>query len=188
MLVHPIATVPIYLMRAALTEITKIHWSDSQQDLVRKNSKIFSSSSSLALRIHDAPEGTWTVEQYGEFVKCRDTALRAQFPCMNLLVLWIIKILHGKHLGRIQLVRLEGKGDVQLHIDPGTYFQVHRRYHVPLITNDKTIFFSTHEEARMEVGVLCELNNRELHGVRNESDNPRVHLIVDLQTEDYSWK
>jgi hypothetical protein len=43
-------------------------------------------------------------------------------------------------------------------------------------------------EARMPGGILCRLNNRDLHGVRNESSNYRVHLIVDIQTKEHPWK
>lgn len=188
MLVEQIKIVPPYLMRAALAELGHVDWTKAPQDLTRRKSSVFETSTSLALRIHDAPEGNWTVPEYGEFVECRDTALRSRFPSIGLLVNWMYKTVVGLHLGRIQIVRLEGGGDVNLHIDPGTYFQVHDRYHVPLITDEGTVFFSPTEEARMPVGILHRLNNRDLHGVRNESLAPRVHLIVDIQTKEHPWK
>jgi hypothetical protein len=188
MLVERIKQVPEYLMRAALADVRRIDWKNPPQDSTRKKSAVFSTSTSIPLRIHDVPDGEFTVLEYGEFVECRDTGLRKLYPSLNLLVNWMYKTVNGLHLGRIQLVRLEGGGDVGLHIDPGTYFEVHDRMHVPLITDEGTVFFSPDEEARMPVGVLCRLNNRGLHGVRNESIAPRVHLIVDIQTKDHPWK
>lgn len=188
MLVERIKQVPEYLMKAALSEISKTDWAHPPQDSTRKKSDVFATSTSLPLRIHDTPPGEFTVLEYGEMVECRDTPLRWRYPCLNLLVNWMYKSVKGMHLGRVQLVRLEGGGDVGLHIDPGTYFQVHERYHVPLITDEGTVFFSPDEEARMPVGTLCRLNNRDLHGVRNESPAPRVHIIVDIQTKEHPWK
>ncbi len=188
-LVEQLKPVPVYLMRAALADVARVDWANPPQDTNRKKSAVFSTSTSIPLRIHDAPPGEFTVLEYGEMVECRDTALRAQFPSLNMLANWMYKTVGGKHMGRIQLVRLEGGGDVPLHIDPGTYFQVHDRCHVPLITDEGTVFFNhLGEEARMPVGVLCRLNNRDLHGVRNESSAFRVHLIVDIQTKDHPWK
>lgn len=186
MLLERITNVPLPYFNAAVIEAKRARW--DQEDQVRKMSSVFNTSTSIALRIHDAPLGHHTVFEYGEFVDCRDTPLRAQYPAMNLLVNWMYKTVKGMHLGRIQLVKLFGQGKVPLHIDPGTYFDVHDRFHVPLITDEKTVFMSDVEEGVMPLGVLCRLNNRGLHGVRNESTNDRVHLIVDIQTKDHPWK
>jgi hypothetical protein len=186
MLIETIGPVPEYLLRAALAEVNRLDWSSVPQDTNRKLSEVFATSTSVPMRVHDAPPGTWSVEEYGEMVECVDTPLRARFPSLNLLVGWMYRKVKGEHLGRIQLVRLEAGGDVPLHIDPGTYFQVHGRYHVPLITDEGTVFFSPTEEGRMPQGILHRLNNRDLHGVRNESSAPRVHLIVDIQAKEPS--
>lgn len=188
-LVQHLKTTPQYLMSAALSAVTRINWAAVPQDRTRKNSAVFATSTSIPLRIHDAPAGQFTVQEYGEFVECRDTPLRQLYPTLNPLTNWVYKTVQGIHLGRIQLVRLESNGDVGLHIDPGTYFAVHNRYHVPLITDEGTVFFDDlGTEARMPLGMLCELNNRDLHGVRNESAEYRVHLIVDIQTKEHPWK
>ena len=71
-------------------------------------------------------------------------------------------------------------GDVIIpHID-GTFSLLHcHRIHVPIITNDKVAFTVGGERKNMKVGELWEINNATVHGVENNGEVPRIHLIID---------
>jgi len=188
-LVERLATVDGYFMNRALSELRTIDWATIGQDEVRRRSGVFGTSTAIPLRVHDTNRTDLTVLEYGEIVECRNTQNFNTLPALAILAGWAYQKVKGLHMGRIQCVRLEAGGDVGLHIDPGTYFQVHDRLHIPLITDEGTIFFDDlGNEARMPHGGLYRLNNRDLHGVRNESTNPRVHLIIDIQTKEHPWK
>lgn len=183
-LVSRIATVPSPYLYAAKTEAASADFERlaSQRSVINP---VFSTSRSISLRTHAAPAGL-THEDYSNVNECIDTPLRKRFPAMDLLVKWMLRTLGGSHLGRIQLVALLPGGEVAPHIDKGTYFDLHGRYHVPLITNDQVLFNDgAAERAHMAVGGLYRLANLRTHGVRNESDQRRVHLIVDIQVGEH---
>ena len=53
------------------------------------------------------------------------------------------------------------------------------RIHLPLITNDEVIFDVGESSMKMAEGELWEINNRREHAVANNSDNDRIHIILD---------
>ena len=53
------------------------------------------------------------------------------------------------------------------------------RIHIPIVTNEKSIFFVNGEEKNMRGGEIWEIDNEAVHMVENRSDADRIHLIVD---------
>ena len=76
-----------------------------------------------------------------------------------------------------------------LRLMPGEAIAEHRdmnfslahahRVHVPIITNDRVAFTVGGETLNIPEGEIYEINNRRPHSVRNEGDEPRVHLVLD---------
>ena len=76
-----------------------------------------------------------------------------------------------------------------LRLMPGEAIAEHRdmnfslahahRVHVPIITNDRVAFTVAGETLNIPEGEIYEINNRRPHSVRNEGDEPRVHLVLD---------
>ena len=76
-----------------------------------------------------------------------------------------------------------------LRLMPGEAIAEHRdmnfslahahRVHVPIITNDRVAFTVGGETLNLPEGEIYEINNRRPHSVRNEGDEPRVHLVLD---------
>ena len=66
-----------------------------------------------------------------------------------------------------------------VNIDGGTSLEKCRRTHIPIITNEKNVFKVGPEIKHLKVGEIWEIDNTMQHAVRNNSDEPRVHLIID---------
>jgi hypothetical protein len=83
------------------------------------------------------------------------------------------------------ITRLEAKSNVEAHIDPYEYFETYSRFHIPIITNKNVVFNGDTDtpNEHMPVQTLCRLNNRKLHGVSNNGDDFRVHIVIDIEIE-----
>lgn len=102
----------------------------------------------------------------------------------------IVSGLENKVVGkaaRILLIKLEAGKNVTEHVDSGDYLSTVRRYHIPLITNDKVFYTVNSETINMKKGECWEINNLKPHSVLNDSNEDRVHLLIDILPE-YSIK
>jgi hypothetical protein len=62
-----------------------------------------------------------------------------------------------------------------------------RRYHIPLITNDLSMFTNGDTVLHMGVGECWEINKSNLHSVTNPGEEDRIHLIVDMIPVENLW-
>jgi Rps23 Pro-64 3,4-dihydroxylase Tpa1-like proline 4-hydroxylase len=102
------------------------------------------------------------------------------------LVMPIIKELQERICGkaaRVLLIKLEGNKNVTEHTDSGDYLNTVRRFHIPIITNDKVYYTVNGEKIHMKAGECWEINNRKPHSVDNDSDEERIHLLIDIMPE-----
>jgi Aspartyl/Asparaginyl beta-hydroxylase len=83
-----------------------------------------------------------------------------------------------------------------LRLGPGARIREHRDYklgiedgvarvHVPVVTNEKIRFFLNGELVPMKEGEAWYLNFNLRHSVENNSDLPRVHLVIDLKVNEW---
>lgn len=83
---------------------------------------------------------------------------------------------------RIEIVKMSSNSSVPLHIDYGVSLEMHDRTHIPLQTSEGCVFTVGGESKHLKVGEIWEINNaREEHGVVNNSDVDRIHMIVDYK-------
>jgi len=91
--------------------------------------------------------------------------------------------------GRMRIMRLWPGMVINLHYDTGpevgcvAFKQV--RLHVPIVTNDRVTFFVGGEKIKMVPGHLYYVNFSKRHYVRNDGDEPRTHLVMDLKVNDW---
>lgn len=99
------------------------------------------------------------------------------------LIMPIIKdmesVYKGK-FGRILLIKLPHDADITPHFDDDPYFDITRRFHLPIVTNDLVDFYVNDEVVNMKEGQCWEINNRKTHKVVNRGINDRVHLLFDI--------
>tara|TARA_R110000822_G_C15046185_1_gene465885 strand:- start:40 stop:567 length:528 start_codon:yes stop_codon:yes gene_type:complete len=81
---------------------------------------------------------------------------------------------------RAILVKLKNKSLIDPHIDSKHILSICNRMHIPIITNEK-VFFQVGDEIKIfKEGEIWEINNTgKIHSVVNNSNEDRVHLIID---------
>jgi hypothetical protein len=78
------------------------------------------------------------------------------------------------------LARLHPHGDIGMHPDSGAFLETCHRVHIPLQTNPKVAYCIEDQEYYWQRGKAYEFDNTRLHGVKNRSDEIRIHLVVNL--------
>lgn len=188
--IRVLSKVPDQLFINAQTEALKIDWNNLPIPDRRSESSVFKTSITNHLRIHKVTKDTpHTIEALSAIVDCVDTSARQLYPEVNELVNWIYTHVDGTKLGRIMLVKLMPGGVIGEHIDPGQYFLEHYRFHVPIITDPAVIFFNADKNNPMHMpeGYLSQLDNRRLHSAENRSNVERIHLIVDIDSDNETY-
>jgi hypothetical protein len=173
-----VGELPALIMLKAVREVEAVDWGEVDSS-ERKSISYFSHCDSLALRIPDA-EGV-PFDQLPTVLTARDTQVREKFKALNAIITWLYYKVKGKELGRVSLIRLLAGKVINQHIDFGAYYQHYQRFHVPLITNPQVLFTGEHESLHLPVGHVYRLDNLQMHGVRNDSEQDRVHLVVDIR-------
>ena len=80
---------------------------------------------------------------------------------------------------RIILTRLAPGADIRGHRDAGSSILRSHRNHLAITTNPLVEFEVGGETRHFAAGEIWEINNRQYHAVRNLSEEPRIHLIID---------
>lgn len=91
---------------------------------------------------------------------------------------------------RVMLARMAPGGVIHMHVDANPAAKWPHKIHVPLLTNEKVTFFVGGAGHHFAAGEAVEVNNLGPHGVRNEGDTDRIHLIFeyfDLDQPDPEW-
>ena len=87
---------------------------------------------------------------------------------------------------RVRLMRLESGGKIGLHCDPGYGLaKKNSRLHIPIATNKDVMFELNQRVYQLEPGTLWYLNTTKAHQVHNNSPHDRVHLVIDVQSNDW---
>ncbi len=80
---------------------------------------------------------------------------------------------------RILFAKLDPKSQILPHVDSGYSLINCRRVHVPIITRPEVAFSVGGENRHLAEGEVWEINNGSVHAVCNDSEQARVHLIID---------
>lgn len=133
----------------------------------------------------------WKEEHKDEEFYLQDTFLRQEFPEVEEL----LSFLGDAELHRIRFMRLTpGGGELTRHtdqVDPDSGLNINNlsRLHFPIRTNSKVKFgvwepTGNKKEVNMKVGECWVLDTRKPHTVINEGDEDRIHLVVDVKTNE----
>ncbi|QIK81140.1 aspartyl/asparaginyl beta-hydroxylase domain-containing protein [Lysobacter sp. HDW10] len=91
---------------------------------------------------------------------------------------------------RVMLARMKPGGVIQTHIDANPAAKWPHKIHVPLQTSPGAVFFVGETGHHLPLDRAVEVNNLGPHGVRNDADIDRIHLIFeyfDLDQPDPAW-
>lgn len=91
--------------------------------------------------------------------------------------------------GRIRIMKLMPGTEIRTHRDTWTevsdYAFGQVRLHIPIVTNDKVIFTVAGTNYHLAAGRLHYVNFTKKHYVRNDGDEPRTHLVLDIKVNDW---
>jgi hypothetical protein len=115
---------------------------------------------------------------------CQVEPVGLLFPEVYNLVRQLMYKVCGVELGRVMLVALKPGGKVTQHVDEGKYPQYYNRYHIPLITDETSLFTVGDVTGNLQRGTCYWLNTSlyEHSAVNHSETNTRVHLIVDIKS------
>ena len=80
---------------------------------------------------------------------------------------------------RILFAKLNPRSQIRPHVDSGYSLINCNRVHIPIMTHPGVSFSVGGETLHMAEGQVWEINNAHVHAVRNDSDQARIHLIID---------
>lgn len=109
----------------------------------------------------------------------------------ELELLGIYKLLESYADGIVvnaEIISMNPKSRIRMHKDRGNSLYVVRRFHIPIKTNQQVFFTVDGKKYNLAEGNAYELNNAKYHSVRNDSDEIRIHLIVDVMPSEYYEK
>lgn len=97
--------------------------------------------------------------------------------------LTIMSMVKGSILGRVMITRLGPGRSIAPHIDEGDYAAFFTRYHLILQGTPGCLFRAADETLHMTKGQLWWFDTHVEHEVRNNSDEDRISLIVDVRID-----
>jgi len=133
----------------------------------------------------------WKEEHKNEHFELQDTYLREVFPEVNQL----IGRFGLQEVHRIRFMSLTpGGGELSRHtdqVDPDSGGSIGKlaRLHFPIVTNDKVEFNvwepnGNKKSVNMKVGECWFLDTRKPHMVVNNGNEKRIHLVIDVVTNE----
>jgi hypothetical protein len=114
-----------------------------------------------------------------------DLPLRAKYPSIEPILSKVQNLGYGYSFGKIVIANLKPWGEILPHYDRGDYYKYHNRIHVPLITNENVVFNVGTEKFKMKSGKVYLFQNLVHHSVKNQSENNRVHIVIDVLDQRY---
>jgi hypothetical protein len=132
----------------------------------------------------------WKEEHRDEELFLQDTVLRKNFPEVESL----LKLFGDTNVHRIRFMRLSpGGGELTRHtdqVDPDSGGSLGKlaRIHIPIETNPNVEFMvwepnGNKKVVNMRIGECWFLDTRKPHMVINNGDKERIHLVIDVETD-----
>lgn len=193
-LVHVISAVPEDLLQVAIRETQTINWKQVQPERYAQlnfdkvhnrslNTQLLSQTAVLFLRTHklSLSADSTKLHEFQDNLESQNTEWQQQLPAATNLMHWAQQQMNAKAIGNSFLSCMFPGGLIDLHTDPGKYFETYSRFHIPLVTNNRVVFSRANgQQEHMPVGQMYRLNNLAWHKVENQGTEQRIHLVVDL--------
>lgn len=93
----------------------------------------------------------------------------------------------GEVVGRTRLMKLDAGCEVPLHSDINYHWYKRVRVHIPITTTDTVIFQCANKRIHMAAGDCWIFDSWEFHKVENNSNQSRVHLVIDFSGSSRFW-
>jgi len=107
----------------------------------------------------------------------------ADIPAAWSLVRKVMRDVGGKQLGGVLITRIPPGGEVAPHIDTGWHAGHYEKFAIQIAGNQQQAFCFEDAELRPMPGDLYTFDNSHLHWVTNDSDEPRITLIICIRRD-----
>ncbi len=98
------------------------------------------------------------------------------------IVMALMARVGGERLGRVMINKLAPGGCIYPHCDTPSHAAYYARFHVALKSQPGIVFRAGDEKVYMAPGEVWWFDNSKEHEVINNSDDDRIHMIVDIRT------
>jgi len=78
------------------------------------------------------------------------------------------------------LAKLLPRKKIDMHFDSSPFLEECHRIHIPLKTNSQIYYIIENSRYNWEKNKIYEFDNTRMHGVENDSDEDRIHLLFNL--------
>lgn len=120
----------------------------------------------------------------GDDLEAISTPLMGRLPRVTDTVLDVMRLLNATRLGRVLVTRLAPGNKILPHADVlGKYAEYYTRYHLVLQGLSGSTFSCGDETVQMKTGELWWFDAHAEHSVSNNSQDDRVHLLMDIRID-----
>lgn len=105
-----------------------------------------------------------------------------RLPEARNLILWLMTRVSGEQLGRCLVTKLKPGSRIHPHTDMGAPADYYERYHIVLSGHKGSVFRAGDEQVTMLTGEVWWFDNQQEHEVRNNSEDDRIHMIIDIRS------
>lgn len=105
----------------------------------------------------------------------------AMLPEARPLVMNLLHLVGGERLGRVMINKVNPGGRIHAHADTPEHTEYYSRFHLVLQSAPGVRFLAGDEEVFMNTGEFWWFDNSAVHEVINNSDTPRIHIVMDAR-------
>jgi hypothetical protein len=109
------------------------------------------------------------------------TPMSPLFPIADAFIEQLVNSMKGS-MGRAVITQLRPNGKIHPHIDDRMYWLIRDRYHLVIKSSAGSLFRAGDEEMRMHEGELWWFDHTVRHSAYNDSEQGRIHIIVDIMS------
>jgi hypothetical protein len=126
-----------------------------------------------------------TAENIGDQLICKNLDAMRILHQARPIIHAIMARVNGEILGRVMITKLASGKAIHPHSDIiGLYANSMRRFHVPLQSGEGCMFRAGDEIISMKAGEVWDFNAHAEHEVVNNSNDDRIHLIIDIMVSE----
>jgi GNAT superfamily N-acetyltransferase len=114
--------------------------------------------------------------------ECEWKSIIKDLPAVENLVFFLMSQVRGTRLGRVIINRVKAGGEIYPHEDTPAHARYWSRFHIVLKAKSGVDFTCGDEQIQMLTGEIWYFRNDLMHSVVNNSDEDRIHLVVDIKT------
>lgn len=106
--------------------------------------------------------------------------LYSKYEEVLLPIVEILRKYYFFHFYSVFIAKLNPRSIINPHKDKGSFLRTCHRVHVPLKTNKDVEYIIEQNSFYWQKGFIYEFDNTRVHGVKNNSDQERIHLVFNL--------